>query len=159
LVDDTSRDRSQGYGRSRLCGLPEWCSLIGRSAETQLTNRRHAYSATWHRETAAPDIAQYRRAWRSIRNARSPLFRRMRPGRRLIHIISDAEPTNSADSVQTLLKGYKAAIRGSTGSRSVLCAPRIVLRFSGFRDAEDRCKNSRNEQQTRHVQVSLGDPN
>jgi hypothetical protein len=83
----------------------------------------------------------------------------MRPGRRLIHIISDAEPTNSADSVQTLLKGYKAAIRGSTGSRSVLCAPRIVLRFSGFRDAEDRCKNSRNEQQTRHVQVSLGDPN
>jgi hypothetical protein len=52
----------------------------------------------------------------------------MRSGRSLIQIISDAEPANSADSVQTLLKGYKAAIRGTTGGSSVLRAPRIVLR-------------------------------
>ena len=118
---------------ARAAALDRAATLAGRHR----TDAMLLALPTWHRETAAPDIAQYRRAWRSIRNARSPLFRRMRPGRRLIHIISDAEPTNSADSVQTLLKGYKAAIRGSTGSRSVLCAPRIVLRFGGFFDAED----------------------
>jgi hypothetical protein len=74
----------------------------------------------------------------------------MRSGRRLIHIIPDAEPADSTDSVQTLLKGYKAAIRGSRRSRSILRAPRVILRYSGFFDAEDGYENSRNEQHKPH---------
>jgi len=71
-------------------------------------------------------------------------------GRRLIQIISNAEPANSADSVQTLLKGYKPAIRGTIGSPSVLGAPQIVLRFSGFFDAENGYENPRNQEQKPH---------
>ena len=75
--------------------------------------------------------------WRSMRIA--PLFPSIRvwSGRRLIEIIPNAEPTNSADGVQTLLKGHKAAIRRSTGTASVLRAPRIVLCFSRLFDAEN----------------------
>jgi len=80
----------------------------------------------------------------------------MRPWRRLIQVISDAEPANSADRVQALLKGYKAAVCGRTGGRSILRAPWIVLRFSGFFDAEDRYENSRNEQQRPHGQFLVG---
>lgn len=74
----------------------------------------------------------------------------MRSRRRLIQIISDAEPANSAHSVQTLLKGYKAAIRGTTGGPSIFRTPGIVLGFSGFFDEENGYENSRNEQQNPH---------
>jgi hypothetical protein len=70
--------------------------------------------------------------------------------RRLIQIISDAEPANSADSVQTLLKGYKAAIRGTTGGPSIFRTPRIVLGLSGFFDEENGYENSHNEHQNPH---------
>jgi len=82
----------------------------------------------------------------------------MRSWRRLVHIISDAEPTNSADSVQALLKGYKAAIRGTTGSPSVLCAPRIVLCFGACSSAEKTHAKSQREQHQPHYAGSLGGP-
>src|SRR5690349_7684101 len=93
--------------------------------------------------------------WRSILRARSHLLRRMRPRRRLIQIVSEAEPANSADSVQTLLKGYKATIRGRTGRRSILGAPRIVLRPSGRFDPEDCYENPGNEQQASHGRLLI----
>jgi hypothetical protein len=75
--------------------------------------------------------------------------------RRLIQIISDAEPANSADSVQTLLKGYKAAIRGTTGGPSIFRTPGIVLGLSGFFDEENGYENSHNEQQNPHGHLPL----
>jgi hypothetical protein len=74
----------------------------------------------------------------------------MRSRRRLIQIISDAEPANSADSVQTLLKGYKAAIRGTTGGPSIFRTPGIILGLSGFFDEENGYENSHNEHQNPH---------
>jgi hypothetical protein len=68
----------------------------------------------------------------------------------LIQIVSDTEPADSTDSVQTLLKGYKAAIRGRAGRRSILRAPRIVLRLSGCFDPGHGYKNAGNEKQKSH---------
>src|ERR1051325_4139735 len=74
----------------------------------------------------------------------------MRSGRRHIHIVADTEPANSADRIQTLLKGYKAAIRGRTGSPSILRAPRIILRLGGCFNAEESYQRPDDEQQMSH---------
>ena len=74
----------------------------------------------------------------------------MRSGRRHIHIVADTEPANSADRIQTLLKGYKAAVRGRTGSPSILRAPRIILRLGGFFNAEESYQRPDDEQQMSH---------
>jgi hypothetical protein len=50
----------------------------------------------------------------------------MRSGWKLIQIIANAEPANSADSVQTLLKGYS---------------------FSGFLDGDHSDKSSQDKKQ------------
>lgn len=86
----------------------------------------------------------------SIGRTRSRFLRRMRSGRRLIHIIADTEPANSADGIQTLLKSHKAAVRGSAGSRSILSAPRIILRLGRFFVAEEGYRKPNDEQQTSH---------
>jgi hypothetical protein len=74
----------------------------------------------------------------------------MRSGRRLIHIVADTEPANSADRIQTLLKSYKAAVRGRTGSPSILCAPRIILRLGGCFNAEESYQRRDDGQQMSH---------
>src|SRR5262249_31660981 len=80
--------------------------------------------------------------------------RRMRCRRRPIHIISDAESANSADSVQALLKGYKAAIRGTVGSPSVIRAPRIVLRLGWSIEHSHRSDETEHKQDKSHQSPS-----
>jgi hypothetical protein len=59
-----------------------------------------------------------------------------------------AEPTNSADFGQALLKSREPAIHAAVAA--ILCAPGIVLRFGRFINADNADANSRYEQQELH---------
>jgi hypothetical protein len=134
--------QKQKSRRNHISGIDS--SATRRRREIAHARRGTAYCGEYC-ETARAIAQAVAGLWRSRWRARSRLLRRMRSRRRLIHIISDAEPADSADSVQTLLKGYKAAIGRGTGGRSILRAPRIVLRFSGFFEDDGRYENSHDE--------------
>jgi len=67
----------------------------------------------------------------------------------LICTILYAEPANSADIGQTLLKTCKPAILG-TGAVAILRAPWIILGFGAISKANDSDANSQREQQEPH---------
>jgi hypothetical protein len=80
----------------------------------------------------------------------------MRSGRGLVQVIAITEAANPAHGVQALLKGCEAAIC-PTERTIVIRAPRIVLCFSGFFNADDTEANSQREQQGSHGRL-LVDP-
>jgi len=66
----------------------------------------------------------------------------------LICTILCAEPANSTDFGQALLKSREPAIHATVAA--ILCAPRIVLRFGRNFNADDADANSQYEQQQLH---------
>jgi hypothetical protein len=73
--------------------------------------------------------------------------RRVRAGRRLICIISNAETADTPDSGQALLKSDEATIHGTIWSPRIFRTPGIVLGLSAISDAEDTDANCKHEQQ------------
>jgi hypothetical protein len=72
-------------------------------------------------------------------------------GRWLVQVIALTESADPAHGVQTLLKGREAAIRAATVTiATVVCAPRVVLRFGAISNADDANANSQDEDQEPH---------
>jgi hypothetical protein len=65
----------------------------------------------------------------------------------LVHGIGSTGPANPTHGGQALFKRCPPAIRSTTAilSKIVICAPRVVLRLSGFVDADRGCERAHDD--------------
>jgi hypothetical protein len=81
--------------------------------------------------------------------------RRVRAGRRLICIISNAETADTPDSSQALLKSDEATIDGTIWSPRIFRTPGIVLGLGAILNAKDTDASCNHEQQEPHRRLLM----